>query len=227
MKKLNSFVGWSLLVAVLAVPTFLFYNWWAGNSAKRALEMTPGKGNPDIFTGSAQARPEGSAPPVYSTVTASPSQAAGAPAAGPAAMQPRSVVQPPAAAASFSAPAVSSASARVGGVSLSTAAKQVSYYNPKTDRDPTLSPEDSRRIKEAQDQLAEAERRRRAEELRRSKSEGIEGKLRLQGIVGNAVIINGEMYRVGQTVYGAKIIKIGDNYMIGEYKGKQFRKVLK
>ena len=89
-----------------------------------------------------------------------------------------------------------------------------------------MSPEDYRRIREAQEQALEEARQRRASQVRKTKSEGVENRLKLQGLVGNAVIINGEMYSVGQTIYGAKILKVGSNYMIGEYKGKKFRLVM-
>jgi hypothetical protein len=90
-----------------------------------------------------------------------------------------------------------------------------------------LSPADYSRMKEAELRRLENERAMRLASNRRPHEPQIESRLQLQGIVGNAAIINGEMYSAGQTIYGAKILKVGANYVIGEYKGRKFRKVLK
>ena len=37
---------------------------------------------------------------------------------------------------------------------------------------------------------------------------------------------DGDMYYAGQTIYGAKILKVGADYIIGECKGKRFKKGL-
>jgi hypothetical protein len=111
-------------------------------------------------------------------------------------------------------------------VAVSTQTKKVSYFAPKGDRDPTLSPEDYRLIKEREMEKKEAERLRQQSERMAQKKDSCESKLKLQGIVGSAVIINGEMYYAGQTIYGAKILKVGADYIIGECKGKRFRKGL-
>ena len=85
-----------------------------------------------------------------------------------------------------------------------------------------LSPDDYRHMKEDELRRAEEERQARLSRNRHAKEAGIETRIRLQGIVGNAAIINGEMYTAGQTVYGGKLVKIGTDYIIGEYKGKRF-----
>ena len=78
-----------------------------------------------------------------------------------------------------------------------------------------------------EDALRREEERRQQLALRRQQKEtGCESRIALQGIVGNSVIINGEIYSVGSTVHGAKLLKIGSNYVIGECKGRRFRKVL-
>jgi hypothetical protein len=112
-------------------------------------------------------------------------------------------------------------------VDVSTAVPPRSSYAPTGDRDPTLSPEDYRRVKEAIRQREEAERMRRLAERSRPREPGPETLIKLQGIVGNAAIINGDMVNLGQSVRGVKIVKIGADYIIGEYKGKRFRTVLK
>ena len=240
MKKLNSFVGWTLMLAVLAVPSFLFYNWWAANAGKAAAETVTGKTDLNVFPeqpGSTRAVPSQPDPfPAAARPAQAPPQQAVSPGAGmpavpaaaapakPAAVQAES--RPPASTAAVAnAAAVSTAAAKGDSVAASTAAL-ASYFSPKTTRDPTMSPENYRRIREARAQAIEEARQLRASQLRKNKSEGIESRLKLQGIVGNAVILNGEMFYVGQTIHGAKILKVGSDYMIGEYKGKRFRKAL-
>jgi hypothetical protein len=117
-------------------------------------------------------------------------------------------------------------SAAPAAVAVSTRAKTASFYAPKGDRDPTLSPDDYRRIKEAELQREEEIQRRKEAERNRPKEATCDSRVHLQGIVGNAAIINGEMYSVGQTVAGSKITKIGPNYIQGECKNRKFRKVL-
>ena len=122
---------------------------------------------------------------------------------------------------------VQASTAPVQQVAVSTGPKPTSYYSPKSDRDPILSPADYSRMKEAELRRLENERAMRLAASRRPQEPQIESRLHLQGIVGNAAIINGEMYSAGQTIYGAKILKVGANYVIGEYKGRKFRKVLR
>ncbi|HBE89059.1 MAG TPA: hypothetical protein DDW67_07980, partial [Elusimicrobia bacterium] len=52
MKNFASIFGWTLLAAVLAVPSFLFYNWWSANKAKEAQLAASQQGVPrDFFPG--------------------------------------------------------------------------------------------------------------------------------------------------------------------------------
>jgi hypothetical protein len=238
MKRLTSIFGWVLLLAVLAVPSFLFYNWWAKSKQASSAEQTQEQTSANIF---AAAEKKQTAAPVAPS-TAAPAQAVpAAQAETPAA--PEAASQRPAAQAPVQlqpvpqAPLVSTAAVQPAqaaqvstgaplAVQVSTQAKLVSYYTPKGDRDPTLSPADYSRIKEAELQRLEDERQRRLAASRRPKEAQFESRLQLQGIVGNAAIINGEMYSAGQMIYGAKILKVGVNYVIGEYKGRKFRKVL-
>jgi hypothetical protein len=58
----------------------------------------------------------------------------------------------------------------------------------------------------------------------------INKKLRLQGIMGNMVIINNETYMRGDVINrtgGARVKTIGGNYIIIEYKGRTLKKVMK
>lgn len=241
MKSLTSVLGWTLLVAVLAVPSFLFYNWWNKSRQQAVAEMPQDAAPQNIFP--AQER---SSAPVQQPPVQPKAQPVQAPAAQPAPGEQAPAVQPkeapaakpapePSASAQAPAPspaqhAVSTAAAQA--VQRSTAAavsdgqKPASQYKPRTDRDPTLSPDDYQRIKDAEAARLEAERQARWAESHRPKAPDITSRLQLQGIVGNAAIINGEMYAVGQSVYGAKIVKVGTDYVIVEHKGKKYRKVI-
>ena len=245
MKSLTSVLGWTLLVAVLAVPSFLFYNWWAKSRQQASAEM-PQEAPQNIFPPqekssaaapvAAPVRQTQPAPAVQAVVTPAPQQQAQAPARNTPAPLPE---QAPSASAQAPAPspapaaAVSTSAAQE--VQQATAAVQaqgeaqqnlISYFKPKTTRDPTLSPDDYQRIKDAENARLEAERQARWAERNRPKAPDITSRLQLQGIVGNAAIINGEMYSVGQSVLGARLLKVGANYVIVEHKGKKFRKVL-
>ncbi len=247
MKSLTSVLGWLLLLAVLAVPSFLFYNWWSKSKQQASSELAQDPVQTNIFP--ASDKPRAALPPARSTAPAAAQAAAPQPAQQvPAAAQPAAAAQqapapgavraaqpaqpqaqavqpPPAQPAQPAQVQASSAPARQ--VAVSTAPKPVSYFEPRTDRDPTLSPADYSRIKKAELDRIEAARRERMATIRRNVEPSIESRLQLQGIVGNAAIINGDMYSAGQTVRGAKILKVGPNYIIGEYKGKKFRKVLR
>lgn len=239
MKSLTSVLGWTLLVAVLAVPSFLFYNWWAKSRQQAVAEM-PQEPAQNIFPAQEKSAPP--APPAQPAAPQPAPQAQAAPreqAPAPAPQaKPQAAAPAPQPSASAQAPepgparpAVSTAAPQA--VQQSTAAAQgasgqkpLSAYKPKTDRDPTLSPDDYQRIKDAEAARLEAERQARLAERNRPRAPDITSRLQLQGIVGSAAIINGEMYSVGQSVLGAKLLKVGANYVIVEHKGKKFRKVL-
>ncbi len=259
MKNLTSLAGWTLLVAVLAVPSFLFYNWWSGNKLKASAEAAQPAVQADIFSKEKEQRGAVSPqqPPSASAQAPAP-QAAQVPAQTPAyssaavhaavhanpagsrppspapsvkpeegpimdqpAAQPAAQPKPaPQAAVSTSTPAAAVP------VASSTMPAPVSSYSPKSDRDPTLSPADYTRIRAEERRRKESELAALQAARRRSPEAQIDSRLQLQGIVGTAAIINGEMYSAGQTVAGARILKVGFNYIIGEYKGRKFRKVL-
>ncbi len=244
MKNFTSILGWLLLIAVLAVPSFLFYNWLSKsklqNQAELANEPMAGSVFPSEKSSRAAAaplqpaaKPEAPKPAVQPAAgqpapgkTAPQEQAAAEPG-GPMDDQPPSASSNPPAAAVQPAQAPAVSTAAQPAVAVSTAVKPASYFNPQSTRDPTFTPDDYRRIKEEQQQREEAERMRREAESRKPRDPGPEVRISLQGIVGSAAIINGDMYSVGQTVRGVKILKIGADYIIAEYKGKKFKKVLK
>lgn len=253
MKNFTSMVGWLLLVAVLAVPSFLFYNWLSKSKQQNQAELANEPMAGSVFPsekggqqGAARQAPAAASQPAVKAEA--PGPAPQAPAAQPdravPASSPREETDgpiedqtpsassnPPAAAPGpAQAPAVSTAAqqgAGQGQVAVSTGSRLISYYDPKTTRDPTITPDDYRRIKEEERQREEAERVRLEAERNKPREPGPETRISLQGIVGSAAIINGDMYSAGQTVRGVKILKIGTDYIIAEYKGRKFKKVLK
>ena len=242
MKNFTSLIGWLLLTAILAVPSFLFYNWWSNNKKNEAAVQTPVQSvsTATIFSGApdaSSALPRSFSQPQKTATSATPPAAPALAAVSPAPVR-KSAAET---AALPSAAQVSPAGK--AGVAQSTAAVQVStmpaarvsgstqtaltsYFSPKSDRDPTISPAEYRKMKEEEDLRREEERQRQLALRRQQREVGGESRITLQGIVGNSVIINGDVYAVGQTVQGVKLLKIGSNYVIGEYKGKRFRKVL-
>ncbi|HAT73215.1 MAG TPA: hypothetical protein DCS63_10415 [Elusimicrobia bacterium] len=223
MKSLTSLLGWAFLLAVLAVPSFLFYNWWEKSRQQASAEMTQEAAPADIFPSSEKSRP---APPPAGPGKGTPQPPAASERPGAQPAPEPAPQQPPLISSAPVQPAPSAAGALKTGP-VPAQPRLVSYYRPKSDRDPTFSPEDYSRLKEAELRRLEAEEQRRLAESRKPKEPAFESRLRLQGIIGTAAIINGEMYSAGQTINGAKILKVGSNYIIGEYKGRKFRKVLR
>ena len=117
-------------------------------------------------------------------------------------------------------------------------------YNPPTDRDPTLSPDDTlllkhreeerlraleaerrRKIEEERRRLAEIERQRQLElERLRDPSREIRGKIRVSGIIGQEAFIGNKIYSVGQSVLGARIVSVQPDAVVFTYKGQRFTK---
>ncbi len=253
MKSFSSLLAWLLLIAVLAVPSFLFYNWWSKSKQQTSSEITPGPATTNVFSADKGAA---HAPAPAAGTERAPAQPASEPAAqkppdglqarqAQAAAQTPAERQPPVSAeapepdmreAEKEEPQAEPRQAKEAGrdqpageqaLEASTAPKPVSYYEPKSTRDPTLTPDDYRRIKEARRQREEAERMRALAERNRPKPAGPETLISLQGIIGDAAIVNGDMYKAGQKVRGIKILKIGSNYILCEYQGKRFRKVMR
>ena len=245
MKGVNTLLGWLLMLAVLAVPSFLFYNWWSKNKAPVAVETAADAPAGEVFpsaeksSGTQPSAMPGAASQHELAVSTSPAAARGtvpgAPAPqfkpgpaperdAPAALAQPSANAPEAAAPAPAQPAPASAQTAQPAVSASTQPAKISFYSPKGKRNPMLSPQDYAKIKEVEAEREEAARLARMNQTRKVRDTGIEGKIQLQGIVGNAAIINGDMCTVGQTKYGGKLVKVGADYIIMEYKGKTFRK---
>ena len=117
-------------------------------------------------------------------------------------------------------------------------------FNPPTDRDPTLSPDDAlllkhreeerlraleaerqRKLEEERRRLAELERQRRLElERLRDPSREIRGRIRVSGIIGQEAFIGNRIYSVGQTILGARIVEVRPDSVVFVYKGQRFIK---
>jgi len=104
-------------------------------------------------------------------------------------------------------------------ISIST----MSYYNPKKDRDPTLSPEDYYKIQKEKERIENLKKEKLKQIKQKKIVESPKGKINLQGIVGNIAIIDGEMINEGQTINGFKVLKVGSSYVIGLYNGRKYR----
>ena len=117
-------------------------------------------------------------------------------------------------------------------------------YNPVSDRDPALSPDDTLLLKDKQErdrrkaeqerkQRVEAERRRILEAERqrqlelerlRDPSREVRGKIKISGIIGQEVFIGNKVYTVGKTVMGARIVSVQPDGVVFMYKGQKFTK---
>lgn len=255
MKNFSSIFGWMLLAGVLAVPSFLFYNWWSANKAKEAQLAASQQGVPkDFFPGGEKdpaAAPAAESQPLVTPDQGEAPRAEQLPEAadGEAGKQPEPPVRPDQGEAAATAevpgqtaadpdpgtapgqqaqpePADGAAEGQADAAGATGEEDGVSYFKPKTDRNPFLTPDDYSRMR-----ADEARRRREARQRAQAANQAprevlIESRLNIQGIVGTNVIINGEMYSQGNSVLGAKIIRIGPNYIIGEHKGRRFRKYM-
>lgn len=120
-------------------------------------------------------------------------------------------------------------------------------YNPKTQRDPTLSPDDYLLLEfREQQRLAalEAERKRKLEEERRKREEEerlrllelarikdptreVRNRIHIDGIVGKEVFIGDKVYTVGNKIFGAMITNVTSDEVVFSYKGHKFVKKMK
>jgi len=110
-----------------------------------------------------------------------------------------------------------------------------SYFSPLSQRNPFLSPIDYEKIKIMEEEKRKEEERKREEELYNKKG-SINSKrvtdpfkgIKVEGIVGNYVIINGIVLSKGKAYKKEYIIEyIGSNYVIINYKGKKKKIVIK
>lgn len=228
--------GWLALGLVLLVPLIGFWQWRQGMRSKK-LGGSPGRQGAPAFAGGA-ASAQGAARPSPGISTSAPAgapltEAAPAPLGGfpPGLPAPGTSVSAPAGASPpGAAPAAVSGAAPSEGSAGAPGASGESGFNPKTDRDPTLSPNDLK--------LLEAERLREknpppAPAKPQVPSEPpIEDRIQLLGIVATAssvnAIVNGERVRVRDEVAdtGVRVRRITATCVEFEYKRRSFSKCL-
>ena len=122
--------------------------------------------------------------------------------------------------------------------------KDLVVFNPKSKRDPTLSPDDFLLLQyREQQRLAaiEAERQRKLAEERRKREEEerlrqlelarikdptreVRGLIKIEGIIGKEVFIGDKVYTIGNKVFGARITQVTSDSVVFSYKGHTFVK---
>ena len=244
-------LGWAILIAALAVPGFLFYNWWSHLKAEHDHSISA-KASKRADGGMFQTPPPSTArlinPMASSTnVPAGYPPAASAarlPFAPPVTMPARTtpaakmpVATTPAATIPAATPPASS-SATIAGRTPPPAASAGPVSSTATfvlSRDPMMSPLDAVRLQEAA--LAEEERLRElnhhARPAKKAAQRPIESRIELQGIVGqdgnNMAMINGLTVSAGESLAVAgypgkvKIVKITASAVTLDYKGRKFK----
>lgn len=218
-------LGWAILAAALAVPGFLFYNWWSHLKAER-LKTISLKARGRVPAGGVFALPAPSAVKLVNPVAVA--------TAAPAAAAPGTV--PDALAVSSAAPAavLSPAAAAPVDVVAQSSAPEVAALP----RDPMLSPMDIVRIQQEELERSLAEERMKEELISRSKPRvipeiRIETYVDLQGIVanpdgGSKAIVNDVVVGVGETFEArgrqVRVLKITAAGVTFQYKNKRFVK---
>lgn len=232
--------GWLILLAALAIPSFLFYNWWSRLNAESRRQMTQkvrrrlpdggglfsgspatGKLTNPIASQAGQGEPGAfQAGPSTATSSASHSFPIDASTAN---------AQSPAIDELSQAPAIAEASAGTPQASGLPQALALS-------RDPTLSPYDMLRLEQIalekmikQQEVKEAVKKQRVRVVKREPP--IETTIDLQGIIstsdqGQRAIINGEMIGEGEFVGQARVLRITTQGVVFLYKGRRFTKTI-
>jgi hypothetical protein len=227
-------LGWVILAAALAVPGFLFYNWWSHLKAEHDRGVSA-KARTRAEGGVFQASP--TAGRLINPMSPSTSAPAGfpPPAAGQSVAPGLASAPPPGAVPA--APMPQTISAAPGAVAMSSAATVV------LPRDPMMSPLDMVHVQEAEIEAAArlqaladaaAQRGRPYRRPPPPKQKPIETRIELQGIVAkadgdNLAIINGATVNPGEKFsvegYAGKvlILKITSAVVTLEYKGRKIK----
>ena len=88
-----------------------------------------------------------------------------------------------------------------------------------------LEAERQRKIDAERKRLADLERQRQLElERLRDPSREVRGKINISGIIGQEVFIGSKVYKVGQSVLGARIVSVQPDAVVFVYKGQKFTK---
>lgn len=230
-------LGWAILAAALAVPGFLFYNWWSHLKVERQKAISQ-KARGRVPDGGVFSTPAPSTTRLVNPVAAS--SVAAPSVAAPAAVEPA----PPPAAASEAPAAAVDGTPRSAGVApeLPVPAADVAASSAPAaaplPRDPTLSPMDVVRLQQEEMERRLAEERMR-EELNRKRNPPkrveppIENYVDLQGIVANPdgenkAIVNDAVVGVGETFDArgrpVRVLRITAAGVTFQYKNKRFVK---
>ncbi|MBP7795352.1 MAG: hypothetical protein KA059_01080 [Elusimicrobiales bacterium] len=107
-----------------------------------------------------------------------------------------------------------------------------SYFSPKSNRDPFLSPVEYEQMRlMAEQKKREEEERMQAmigKPVEKKKKEDPLKKYKLQGIVGKYAIINGEMVQEGMPYKKEfTLVKVYSGYVIIRYNGKNYKLIMK
>ncbi|MBI2069259.1 MAG: hypothetical protein HYT79_01535 [Elusimicrobia bacterium] len=105
-------------------------------------------------------------------------------------------------------------------------------YEPRSGRDPTITPEELRQVDRIRKQKEDEERRRLEAEAARRKAndpfEIVKKKISIQGVLhtdeGVLVIVNNQILKRGESYMGAKIVQIQGNRVIFKFKDRIFHK---
>ncbi len=240
MAKKNS-GAWLLPVVILALPGFMFYFWWSHLGG--AHKITPiGKLHKSVIPGLFNAAPPDSTldNPITSDAHSHLSNVPPVSSKSPKSLSTQSVVNkketrplggkpsPPIQKSSGLTSSLNSPGNVAATKNLTKTSGGSSLLpSPQIKRDPTLSPDDRRELR---DRL-KPKRFTRAHIKPKKKEPPIESLLSVQGIIfispsNVKAIVNGHILRPGELVHGAKIIKILPQKVIFSYKGRQFVKVM-
>lgn len=220
MKKYAKLFEIAILVLALAIPAWLFYNFW-GKRAKKGVASRPMVTVP--VSSVAKSTMAASVPPVQA----------------PAPVQPAGAASAKAMPVHVSSPVVSAASAPLAPQPVATPAQPVAHETPAAKdetavstgplsftfslakgRNPFLSPDDFAKI----EAIKEAKRQAELDAIARdnaNKKKQIKDSMgaspddiELQGIIGEQAIINRRTLMVGQMVDNAKLMKVGQDYVV-------------
>ncbi len=239
-------LGWAILAAALAIPGFLFFNWWTHLKAERQKSISQ-KARGRVPTEGVFSTPAPDTGRLVNPVAASTSApaVAAAPVAASPVMDPGLAVAAEAAPAPTSAPAPTDGSAASvpAGVAPPSAAPDAAVTASSAaaaglTRDPTLSPMDVVRLQQEEMERRLAEERMRAELANRGKpvkrvEPPIENFVDLQGIIANAdgenkAIVNDVVVGVGEEFEArgrsVRVMKITAAGVTFQYKNKRFVK---
>lgn len=228
-------LGWAILAAALAVPGFLFYNWWSHLKAERQKSISQ-KARSRVPEAGVFPTPAPAGEKLVNPIAAS-SGAVAAPALSTAAPAAAAPIEP----APGAAPAVATDGAAPGtGPSPGTlpAPEASTSTVVALPRDPTLSPMDIVRMQQEEMERRMAEDAlKAAANLKRNPPKRaevpIESFVELQGIVANAdgenkAIVNDAVVGVGETFDArgrpVRVLKITAAGVTFQYKNKRFVK---